>query len=190
MIITNISNAILRNTQNLAKVSIFGGFAYGFIQTMKSGESALVPTSRWVSSHVLSSSQHKGGKEGQNTAGEEKAEATTVLRRHHQNDGPSSSVRGEGVESSDIERRRVNASVAWSSMRWDTKLSLACVILYTCKKRKEREGHDEYVMNIYEYDAVFCGAYFLDLYIILPNILLLTTTASKYLFFFFFFLIV
>ena len=29
MIITNISNAILRNTQNLAKVSIFGGFAYG-----------------------------------------------------------------------------------------------------------------------------------------------------------------
>lgn len=117
MIITNISNAILRNTQNLAKVSIFGGFAYGFIQTMKSGESALVPTSRWVSSHVLSSSQHKGGKEGQNTAGEEKAEATTVLRRHHQNDGQSSSVRGEGVESSDIERRRVNASVAWSSMR-------------------------------------------------------------------------
>ncbi|CAL6443014.1 unnamed protein product [Bathycoccus prasinos] len=117
MIITNISNAILRNTQNLAKVSIFGGFAYGFIQTMKSGESALVPTSRWVSSHVLSSSQHKGGKEGQNnTAGEEKAEATTVLRRHHQNDGPSSSA-NSGVESSDIERRRVNASVAWSSMR-------------------------------------------------------------------------
>ena len=72
MIITNISNAILRNTQNLAKVSIFGGFAYGFIQTMKSGESALVPTSRWVSSHVLSSSQHKGGKEERNSAGEEK----------------------------------------------------------------------------------------------------------------------
>jgi hypothetical protein len=118
MIITNISNAILRNTQNLAKVSIFGGFAYGFIQTMKSGESALVPTSRWVSSHVLSSSQHKGGKEKRNSAGEEKAEEATVLRRHHhQNDGPSSSVRGEGVESSDIERRRVNASVAWSSMR-------------------------------------------------------------------------
>lgn len=120
MIITNISNAILRNTQNLAKVSIFGGFAYGFIQTMKSGESALVPTSRWVSSHVLSSSQHKGGKDGQNTAGEEKAEeatTTTVLRRrHHQNDGPSSSA-NSGVESSDIERRRVNASVAWSSMR-------------------------------------------------------------------------
>lgn len=120
MIITNISNAILRNTQNLAKVSIFGGFAYGFIQTMKSGESALVPTSRWVSSHVLSSSQHKGGKEEQNTAGEEKAEeatrTTTVLRRHHQNDGPSSSA-NSGVESSDIERRRVNASVAWSSMR-------------------------------------------------------------------------
>ncbi|CAL6429095.1 unnamed protein product [Bathycoccus prasinos] len=121
MIITNISNAILRNTQNLAKVSIFGGFTYGFIQTMKNGESALVPTSRWVSSHVLSSSQHKGGKKEQNnTAGEEKAEeatTTTVLRRHHQNDGPSGSVRGEGVESSDIERRRVNASVAWSSMR-------------------------------------------------------------------------
>ena len=76
MIITNISNAILRNTQNLAKVSIFGGFAYGFIQTMKSGESALVPTSRWVSSHVLSSSQHKGGKEERNSAGEEKAEDT------------------------------------------------------------------------------------------------------------------
>ena len=80
--------------------------------------SALVPTSRWVSSHVLSSSQHKGGKEERNSAGEEKAEEATVLRRHHhQNDGPSSSVRGEGVESSDIERRRVNASVAWSSMR-------------------------------------------------------------------------
>ena len=120
MIITNISNAILRNTQNLAKVSIFGGFTYGFIQTMKNGESALVPTSRWVSSHVLSSSQHKGGKKEQNnTAGEEKAEeatTTTVLRRHHQNDGPSSSA-NSGVESSDIERRRVNASVAWSSMR-------------------------------------------------------------------------
>ena len=119
MIITNISNAILRNTQKLAKVSIFGGFAYGFIQTMKSGESALVPTSRWVSSHVLSSSQHKGGKEERNSAGEEKAEeatTTTVLRRHHQNDGPSSSA-NSGVESSDIERRRVNASVAWSSMR-------------------------------------------------------------------------
>ena len=117
MIITNISNAILRNTQNLAKVSIFGGFAYGFIQTMKSGESALVPTSRWVSSHVLSSSQHKGGKEERNSAGEEKAGEATVLRRHHhQNDGPSSSA-NSGVESSDIERRRVNASVAWSSMR-------------------------------------------------------------------------
>ena len=117
MIITNISNAILRNTQKLAKVSIFGGFAYGFIQTMKSGESALVPTSRWVSSHVLSSSQHKGGKEERNSAGEEKAEEATVLRRHHhQNDGPSSSA-NSGVESSDIERRRVNASVAWSSMR-------------------------------------------------------------------------
>lgn len=152
MIITNISNAILRNTQNLAKVSIFGGFAYGFIQTMKSGESALVPTSRWVSSHVLSSSQHKGGKEERNSAGEEKAEeatTTTVLRRHHQNDGPSSSA-NSGVESSDIERRRVNASVAWSSMRWGTKLSLLACVINACnnkKKRKERERHDEYVMN-------------------------------------------
>jgi hypothetical protein len=64
------------------------------------------------------------------------------------------------VESSDIERRRVNASVAWSSMRWDTKLSLLACVINACnnKKKKERERKawwicDEYAMNMMLFSA-------------------------------------
>jgi len=118
MIITNISNAILRNTQNLAKVSIFGGFAYGFIQTMKSGESALVPTSKWLSSHLLSSQQEEEKQTEQEEAllRHQQQQQQQQQHQNHQRQNGGASVHGEG-ESSDVERRRVNTAVAWSSMR-------------------------------------------------------------------------
>jgi len=123
MIITNISNAILRNTQNLAKVSIFGGFAYGFIQTMKSGESALVPTSKWLSSHLLSSQQEEEKQTEQEEAlvrhqqRQQQQQQQQQQHQNHQRQNGEASVHGEGMESSDVERRRVNTAVAWSSMR-------------------------------------------------------------------------
>ena len=120
MIITNISNAILRNTQNLAKVSIFGGFAYGFIQTMRSGESALVPTSKWLSSHLLSSQQEEEKQTEQEEAllgHQQQQQQQQQQHQNHQRQNGGASVHGEGMESSDVERRRVNTAVAWSSMR-------------------------------------------------------------------------
>ena len=38
-VVKRISNAILANTEMLAKASLLGGFAYGFLQTLKTGES-------------------------------------------------------------------------------------------------------------------------------------------------------
>ena len=111
--ITNISNAILRNTQNLAKASILGGFAYGFIQTMRTGESALkVPTSKLLSGH-LSSQQRREEEEGSSSLQPATATAPVKMEQKEQ----TAATTDRGVKSADIERRRVNAAVAWSSMR-------------------------------------------------------------------------
>lgn len=114
--ITNISNAILRNTQNLAKASILGGFAYGFIQTMRTGESALkVPTSKLLSFGHLSSQQRREEEEGSSSLQPATATATAPVKMEQKEQTAATTDRG--VKSADIERRRVNAAVAWSSMR-------------------------------------------------------------------------
>ena len=114
MMITNISNAILRNTQNLAKASILGGFAYGFIQTMRTGESALkVPTSKLLSFGHLSSQQRREEEEGSSSLQPATATAPVKMEQKEQ----TTATTDRGVKSTDIERRRVNAAVAWSSMR-------------------------------------------------------------------------
>ena len=112
--ITNISNAILRNTQNLAKASILGGFAYGFIHTMRTGESALkVPTSKLFSFGHLSSQQRREEEEGSSSLQPATATAPVKMEQKEQ----TAATTDRGVKSADIERRRVNAAVAWSSMR-------------------------------------------------------------------------
>jgi len=116
-VVKRISNAILANTEMLAKASLLGGFAYGFLQTLKTGESV----SKTMANKIKDLTRSARVEESE---GVQMINVTGMNGNNNNNNNTNNTNNNKEDDDDDNgstnhqhnERKRVNTAVAWSSM--------------------------------------------------------------------------